>query len=119
MKIKVRKRAGEIVITGSNCDSKKIRIGDWLIFLFCILFLGTTHAFVWHKIAYIDHIESFFGTSIRQANQLESASIGLLNSKIFLDYYPKNQSLTFLGQNLNSWLNDWVTNYNYTTDYPI
>ena len=117
--IKVRKRVGEVVIKGSNCDKKKIRKLDRIIVIFFLLFLSSIHALIWHKISYINSMNGFMKITLRQIGYLETSSIGLLNTKIYSDYYTMQKPIKFSDIDLEAWLKNWIVEFNSTDIFDI
>lgn len=117
--IKVRKRVGEVMIEGSNCDKKKIRKLDRIIVIFFLLFLCSIHALIWHKISYINVMNMYMKTTLQQISYLETSSIGLLNSKIYSDYYTLEKPITFSDVDLGAWLKNWIEDFNSTGVFDI
>lgn len=117
--IKVRKRVGEVMIEGSNCDKKKIRKLDRIIVIFFLLFLCSIHALIWHKISYINVMNMYMKTTLQQISYLETSSIGLLNSKIYSDYYTLQKPITFSDADLGVWLRNWIEDFNSTGIFDI
>lgn len=86
---------GEVITEGSNCDKKKLRKMDAILLLFLFAFLSIIHTRVWHKICYINQMNDQMRHSIEEIQYVESSSLGLLNSKIYSDYYDHGNAISF------------------------
>ena len=60
-----------------------------------IIFLGIINSLMGHKIMVINHIKDHWDNSTLRINFIEKNIAGLLNSKIFSDYYTSQNQITF------------------------
>lgn len=91
--VKIRKRGGDIIVDGSDCDIKKIIVKDWVSTLFIFAFLIILTSFFWSKLNYISKVEQHFDLTLETMKSLETMTIGVLNSKIFFDDYNENNQI--------------------------
>lgn len=83
----IRKRCGDIVVKGSDCDPQKFILTDYLAVAFIIAFIVVFIEIFKIKIGFIQAIENDFKSELSIMKRLERNSIVILNAKRFLDDY--------------------------------